>query len=194
MPGNRAEAPIHIPVLPEETLALLAPAAGGVYLDCNLGLGGHPARTFAPPGPPGIPVALDWDLSLVHRCPVRGEGRAQRILGGIPGEVAHVDSGTHLSVRSAEEVLGRPRDRSVHDAERKQASEKGKRAGLYGLREGGTNLAPLPPTIEAARTRAATSHARLEGVRSPRRTTSPRPERARAIRRRTAERSGLRRG
>ena len=38
--GGGPDAP-HRPVLPDETLALLAPARGGLFVDATLGLGGH---------------------------------------------------------------------------------------------------------------------------------------------------------
>ena len=34
-------APLHEPVLVAETVALLQPERGGVFVDCTVGLGGH---------------------------------------------------------------------------------------------------------------------------------------------------------
>ena len=34
-------APLHEPVLVSETVALLEPARGGLFVDCTVGLGGH---------------------------------------------------------------------------------------------------------------------------------------------------------
>jgi len=91
MPGNSAEAPIHIPVLPEETLALLAPAAGGVYLACNLGLGGHAELILEHSGPDGILVGLDWDseaLAMAEKRLARYGERARLVRSNF----AHADA------------------------------------------------------------------------------------------------------
>ncbi|NBU26431.1 MAG: 16S rRNA (cytosine(1402)-N(4))-methyltransferase [Gammaproteobacteria bacterium] len=32
---------MHVPVLPDEVLALLEPQRGGTFVDCTVGLGGH---------------------------------------------------------------------------------------------------------------------------------------------------------
>lgn len=58
----------HIPVLPAEVEALLAPAPGSVYLDCTAGLGGH-ARRIAPlVGPSGTVILNDLDPANLSRA------------------------------------------------------------------------------------------------------------------------------
>lgn len=52
---------IHIPVLLAEVLECLQPRGGGVYVDGNLGLGGHAAAVLEKSGPDGRLVGLDWD-------------------------------------------------------------------------------------------------------------------------------------
>lgn len=39
--------PVHVPVMSNEVLALLAPQRGGVFLDCTVGLGGHAQAVMA---------------------------------------------------------------------------------------------------------------------------------------------------
>jgi len=51
----------HIPVLLDEVLDMLAPAAGQVCLDCTLGRGGHAAAIIPRLGPGGRYVGLDTD-------------------------------------------------------------------------------------------------------------------------------------
>lgn len=51
----------HIPVLLQETMELLRPEPGGVYVDGNLGLGGHSGEILRRSGPDGRVVGFDCD-------------------------------------------------------------------------------------------------------------------------------------
>lgn len=51
----------HIPVLAEETLDLLAPKSGEIFLDCTLGLGGHARLVLEKIGKKGKLIGLDAD-------------------------------------------------------------------------------------------------------------------------------------
>jgi 16S rRNA (cytosine1402-N4)-methyltransferase len=51
----------HVSVLLAEVLELLQPQSGGVYVDGNLGLGGHAGAVLKQSSPAGRLIGLDWD-------------------------------------------------------------------------------------------------------------------------------------
>ncbi len=55
----------HIPVLFQETLELLAPAPGEVFLDGTTGAGGHAAEIARRVGPAGLLICADEDPSML---------------------------------------------------------------------------------------------------------------------------------
>ncbi len=74
-------APVHVPVLLRETLALLDPQPGGVYVDCTVGLGGHAAAILEQMGGRGLLVGIDRDaLALAEAGAVLSAFRPQVIL------------------------------------------------------------------------------------------------------------------
>lgn len=52
---------IHLPVLVDEVIRYLAPVDRGLYVDGNLGLGGHTAAILAASAPSGRVIGFDWD-------------------------------------------------------------------------------------------------------------------------------------
>ncbi len=60
--------PLHIPVLLEEVLRYLQPHAGGVYVDGNLGLGGHAGAILEAAGPDCRLIGFDWDEEAQKRA------------------------------------------------------------------------------------------------------------------------------
>jgi 16S rRNA (cytosine1402-N4)-methyltransferase len=56
-------APLHVPVLVSETLTLLEPSRGGLFVDCTVGLGGH-SRALLEAGASRV-LALDRDADAL---------------------------------------------------------------------------------------------------------------------------------
>ena len=56
---------IHLPVLLEEVISWLAPVDGGIYVDGNLGLGGHSAAILEKSSPTGRVIGFDWDRDAI---------------------------------------------------------------------------------------------------------------------------------
>ena len=58
--------PIHIPVLLEEAIQLLAPVDGGIYVDGTLGLGGHTEKILQLCSPSGQVIGFEWDANALE--------------------------------------------------------------------------------------------------------------------------------
>jgi 16S rRNA (cytosine1402-N4)-methyltransferase len=64
----RTQDVVHRTVLLHETVDLIRPRPGGVYVDGTLGGGGHAGELLQRSGPDGIVVGLDQDAAAVTRC------------------------------------------------------------------------------------------------------------------------------
>ncbi|MFZ5766236.1 MAG: 16S rRNA (cytosine(1402)-N(4))-methyltransferase RsmH [Thermodesulfobacteriota bacterium] len=64
----KANQPLHQPVLLDAVIRWLAPRDGGVYVDGNLGLGGHSAAILAASSPGGRVIGLDWDEDAIRQA------------------------------------------------------------------------------------------------------------------------------
>jgi 16S rRNA (cytosine1402-N4)-methyltransferase len=68
--SNVRESDIHQAVLLKEAVFWLSPSDGGIYVDGNLGLGGHTAAILEASKPGGKVIGFDWDneaLTLAKR-------------------------------------------------------------------------------------------------------------------------------
>ncbi len=70
----------HTPVLLREAVDLLAPKAGGVYVDGTVGGGGHAAEILKRSEPDGILIGMDQDAEAVARCRERLSPYGSRVL------------------------------------------------------------------------------------------------------------------
>lgn len=75
--------PVHVPVLPAETLALLDPQPGEVWVDCTTGGGGHARMIAERVGPTGRLIGLDQDPTMLERAAPR--------LTGLPVTLVHAN-------------------------------------------------------------------------------------------------------
>ena len=108
-----ASDPGHIPVLPDQVLAVLDPKPGQVVLDCTVGRGGHAALILPHLAPGGRYIGLDLDPANIafvrQRLASRSPGSSPRDPGGPggsggPGPPVRLDL-IHANFISARGVL-----------------------------------------------------------------------------------------
>ena len=89
--------PVHLPVLLHEVLECLAPRDGGLYVDGNLGLGGHSRAILEASAPGGRVIGFDWDEEAM--------AQARRHLAGYQGRIEFVRR-NFAEMREALDELG----------------------------------------------------------------------------------------
>lgn len=82
---------VHVPVLLDETISLLAPERGGVFVDCTLGLGGHAEALLKAHAAVQL-VGIDRDPEALERAEVRLApfGDRVRLIEGDFGQIARL--------------------------------------------------------------------------------------------------------
>jgi 16S rRNA (cytosine1402-N4)-methyltransferase len=90
-PPPRPRAEPHVTVLRDETVAAIAPVAGGVYLDATLGAGGHTEAILEIPGTRVIGVDRDVSALALARARLAGFGDRVTFVHGRFGAIeAHL--------------------------------------------------------------------------------------------------------
>ncbi|MFO7760555.1 MAG: 16S rRNA (cytosine(1402)-N(4))-methyltransferase RsmH [Desulfobia sp.] len=70
---------MHHPVLLNEVVCWMSPRNGGVYVDCNLGTGGHTAAILDASSPAGRVIGIDWDKDAVENARQNLESYGERL-------------------------------------------------------------------------------------------------------------------
>ena len=108
---------LHQPVMVSETVDLLAPSRGGLYVDCTVGLGGH-TRALLEAGASRV-LGLDRDPEALRIARERLEGFADRV------ELVHADYrdlGRVLDEHQIDRVAGTLADLGVSSMQLDSAS------------------------------------------------------------------------
>jgi len=71
MPPRTATATVHVPVLADEVVAMLAAHAGAVHVDATLGGGGHAERILTATDPDGRLLGIDADEAAIAKVRAR---------------------------------------------------------------------------------------------------------------------------
>lgn len=91
----------HLPVLPEETLALLAPRPGATVADLTAGRGGHAEAIGRAIGPTGTLVLFDLDAGNLAYAAARAEATGARVIPCAESFVAAPRRLAELGLRAA---------------------------------------------------------------------------------------------
>lgn len=95
----------HVPVLLRETMEWLRPVAGGIYVDGNLGLGGHAGAILAASGPDGRVVGFDWDQEALAQARENLSGYGDRLITFGRNFTALAESLAELGISAVDGIL-----------------------------------------------------------------------------------------
>ena len=71
---------MHIPVLLKETIEILNPQPGELFIDGTIGSGGHAIEILEKIGPKGKLLGIDWDRNAIANCEAQMANRKNVIL------------------------------------------------------------------------------------------------------------------
>jgi len=71
--------PVHLPVLLDEVIHYLVPRDGGLYVDGNLGIGGHSGAILEASSPGGRVIGFDWDEDALAQARINLERFTGRV-------------------------------------------------------------------------------------------------------------------
>ena len=96
---------LHQPVLLNEVIAYLNPVDGGIYVDGNLGLGGHSAKIISLSAPTGKVIGFDWDEEAMQLAKQRLAKYGDRVIFMRRNFADMVAAVTNLGVSQVDGVL-----------------------------------------------------------------------------------------
>jgi 16S rRNA (cytosine1402-N4)-methyltransferase len=103
------ERSLHVPVMAEEIVAGLSCRAGGTYVDCTVGYGGHAVRILEATAPDGLVIGIDQDADAIaaarERLTPYGD-RARLVRGNFSDLRAHLQAAGIAAVDGAVLDLG----------------------------------------------------------------------------------------
>jgi 16S rRNA (cytosine1402-N4)-methyltransferase len=95
----------HVPVLLRETMEWLRPVAGGIYVDGNLGLGGHAGAILEASGPDGRVIGFDWDQEALALARQNLSGYGDRLITFGRNFTALAESLAELGISAVDGIL-----------------------------------------------------------------------------------------
>jgi len=104
-PDPRTSPPIHIPVLLDEAVQLLAPVDGGIFVDGTLGLGGHTEKILQSCRPSGRVIGFEWDDNALKLAMKRLASFGQRFSAQHRSYSEMMDGLSEIGIQKVDGVL-----------------------------------------------------------------------------------------
>ena len=104
-PDPKTSPPIHIPVLLDEVVQLLAPVDGGIFVDGTLGLGGHTEKILQSCSPSGRVIGFEWDDNALKLAMKRLASFGQRFSAQHRSYSEMMDGLSEIGIQKVDGVL-----------------------------------------------------------------------------------------